>query len=97
MEPVRDRVFHTKQVTNFKGRENQFDIQVQGLGYQILILLIECKLASEERLESWYCKPKPFTKVNNEEPRLKPSALQSLSGGQFRLIINAVNNTKLSC
>ena len=39
MEPVRDRVFHTEQVTDFKGRENQFDIQVQGLGYQILILL----------------------------------------------------------
>ena len=28
MEPVRDRVFHTKQITDFKGRENQFDIQV---------------------------------------------------------------------
>ena len=27
-EPVRDRVFHTKQITDFKGRENQFDIQV---------------------------------------------------------------------
>ena len=27
-EPVRDRVFHTKQVTDFEGRENQFDIQV---------------------------------------------------------------------
>ena len=26
--PVRDRVFHTKQVTDFEGRENQFDIQV---------------------------------------------------------------------
>ena len=27
-EPVRDRVFHTKQVTDFEGRETQFDIQV---------------------------------------------------------------------
>ena len=27
-EPVRDRVFHTKQVTDFEGRENQFNIQV---------------------------------------------------------------------
>ena len=28
MEPVKDRIFHTKQDTDFKGRENQFDIQV---------------------------------------------------------------------
>ena len=28
MEPVRDRVFHTKQVTDFEGRGNQFDTQV---------------------------------------------------------------------
>ena len=27
-EPIRDRVFHTKQVTDSGGRENQFDIQV---------------------------------------------------------------------
>ena len=27
-EPVRDRVFHTKQVIDFEGRENQFDTQV---------------------------------------------------------------------
>ena len=28
MEPVRDRVFHTKQVANLEGRENQLNIQV---------------------------------------------------------------------
>ena len=32
MEPVSDRVVHTKQVTDFEGRENQFNIQVIAIG-----------------------------------------------------------------
>ena len=37
MEPIRDRVFHTKPVANFEGRENQFNIQVIAIALNNLL------------------------------------------------------------
>ena len=44
MEPVRDRVFHTKQVADLEGRENQLNIQVAlDVMYQELLSLNTCQ------------------------------------------------------
>ena len=43
-EPVRDRVFHTKQVADLEGRENQLNIQVAlDVMYQELLSLNTCQ------------------------------------------------------